>query len=278
VPWGRSGGPSGPRQEGRIALACVAVEQLIDPGLGEAVLDGHLALRYGDVPEPQPTAGEVLIRVEVVSLEGGDMWHRRSTPPSGQFHVGGYQATGVVEAVGDGVTSVRTGQRVVGHVSSGSHAELFVVPAPNVFAVPEGLDLEAAAAIPVTFGTASDALFEFGALQAGDTVLIQGAAGGVGIACVQLAQRAGARVIGTARGDDRLERLAALGMNEGIDYARDRIDERVQEITAGAGVDLVVDMAGGQSLPQLLTALVIAVVSQSLARRVAKHPCSRFWT
>jgi NADPH:quinone reductase-like Zn-dependent oxidoreductase len=115
--------------------------------------------------------------------------------------------------------------------------------------------LEAAVAVPVTFGTASDALFEFGALQPGETVLVHGAAGGVGIACVQLAARAGCRVIGTARGRDRVEALAALGLDHGIDSARERIDRRVHELTAGAGVDLVVHMAGGPALPQLLTAL-----------------------
>jgi NADPH:quinone reductase-like Zn-dependent oxidoreductase len=153
------------------------------------------------------------------------------------------------------VTSVREGQRVVGHASSGSHAELFVAPARQVFPVPDGADLTAAVAVPVTFGTASDALFEFGALQAGETVLVHGAAGGVGLACVQLAARSGCRVIGTARGRDRLDALTPLGLDHGIDSAREDIDRRVHELTGGAGADLVVDMAGGEALPQLLAAL-----------------------
>ncbi|SEO90612.1 quinone oxidoreductase family protein [Trujillonella endophytica] len=216
---------------------------------------GPEVLEYGDVPDPAAGAGQVLVRVSAVSIEGGDLIHRRTVPPTSARHVGGYQAAGVVEAVGAGVTVVRPGQRVVGQADRGSHAELFVVPQERIFPVPDGLDLDLAAPVPVLFGTASDALFEFGRLRAGETVLVQGAAGGVGVACVQLAKRAGARVIGTARGADRLERLTALGMDAGIDHSAEDIGRRARELTGGAGVDLVVDMAGGAAVPQLLDAL-----------------------
>lgn len=216
---------------------------------------GPEVLEYGDVPDPVPGPGEVLVRVSAVSIEGGDIIHRRTVPPASGVHVGGYQAAGVVEAVGAGVTAVRPGRRVVGQADRGSHAELFLVPQERIFPVPDGLDLDLAAPVPVVFGTASDALFEFGALRPGETVLVQGAAGGVGVACVQLAKRAGARVIGTARGADRLERLAALGMDDGIDHSVEDIGRRTRELTGGAGADLVVDMAGGAAVAQLLDAL-----------------------
>lgn len=210
---------------------------------------------YGDVPDPMIGPEDVLIRVETISIEGGDILNRQHMPQLPSPHVVGYQAGGTVVAVGYKVAHIRPGQRVVGQTDAGSHAELFAVPQGRVFPVPDGLDMDIACTIPVTFGTASDALFEFGGLKAGETVLIQGAAGGVGVACVQLAKRAGATVIGTARGSDRLERLKALGMDYGIDYALEDIGERTRELTDGRGADLVVDMAGGKSLSQLYRAL-----------------------
>jgi NADPH:quinone reductase-like Zn-dependent oxidoreductase len=213
---------------------------------------GPDVLRYGDVPDPEIGPNDVLIRVQAVSVEGGDVLHRRMVPPSSQFHVGGYQAGGVVEAVGGDVTTIRPGQRVAAHNDRGSHAELFAVPESLCFPLPDGLDMDVGSTLPVTFGTAHDALFEFGGLRAGETVLVQGAAGGVGIACVQLAKRAGATVVGTASGTQRLERLAALGMDHGIDYREQDIAQSVMELTDGRGADLVIDMAGGTSLAPLL--------------------------
>ena len=216
---------------------------------------GPEVIHYGEVPDPVLRPDEVLIRVQAVSIEGGDIISRRFGKPASACHVVGYQAGGVVEAVGAAVTSIRPGQRVVGHNSAGSHAERFAVPQGLCFPVPDGLDMDVAATVPVTFGTAHDALFEFGGLKCGETVLVQGAAGGVGVACVQLARRAGAIVIGTAHGPERLARLAALGMNHGIDYALEDIGLRTRALTGGKGADLVIDMAGGKGLKQLLDAL-----------------------
>lgn len=216
---------------------------------------GPEVLTYGDVADPVIGDGDVLVRVEAVSIEGGDVISRRIGQPASERHVVGYQAGGVVAAVGAAVTRFSPGQRVVAHAAFGSHAELFAAPEAQCFAVPDGVPMDVAATVPVTFGTAHDALFEFGKLAAGETVLIQGAAGGVGIACVQLAKRAGATVIGTAHGADRLERLRGLGLDHGIDYAREDIGARTKELTGGRGADLVVDMAGGKGLAQLLAAL-----------------------
>lgn len=216
---------------------------------------GPEVLTYGEVPDPEVGPDTVLVRVQAVSIEGGDVISRRIGQPASPRHVVGYQAGGVVEAVGPAVTRFAPGDRVAAFNPFGSHAELFAVPEGHCFAVPEGVAMDVAATVPITFGTAHDALFEFGRLKAGETVLIQGAAGGVGVACVQLARRAGATVIGTAHGEDRLERLRALGLDHGIDYAREDIGVRTRELTGGRGADLVVDMAGGKSLAQLFDAL-----------------------
>ena len=138
----------------------------------------------------------------------------------------------------------------------GSHAELASVPAQSVYAIPDGMSIEAAAGVPIEFGTADDCLFEFGRLQAGEAVLVQAGAGGVGLAAIQLAKAAGASVvIATASSDDRLARLHEHGMDHGINYARDDVAAAVRSLTDGRGVDLVVDPVGGATLEASIAAL-----------------------
>jgi NADPH2:quinone reductase len=133
------------------------------------------------------------------------------------------------------------------------------VPAIITWPLPDGADLISVACVPVAFGTADDCLFEFGHLQAGETVLIQAGAGGVGVAAIQLAKRAGATVIATASSDDRLERLKEFGLDHGVNYAHDGWVDAVRSLTTGGrGVDLVVDSVGGK---------VLAGSVQSLAYR-----------
>ncbi|ATE54156.1 quinone oxidoreductase family protein [Actinosynnema pretiosum] len=216
---------------------------------------GPEVLRYEDVPDPQPGPGEVLLRVAAVGVQGGDLLHRQLAPLKSTPHVVGYQASGTVVALGEGVTSLAEGDRVVAFMQSGSHAELAVAQAGNAYRVPENLDLKLAAGIPVEFGTADDCLFEFGRLQAGETVLVQAAAGGVGLAAVQLAKAAGATVIGTASQPDKLERLAGYGLDHAINYRTEDVVTRVMELTGGRGVDVVVDPVGGRTLEGSVAAL-----------------------
>jgi NADPH2:quinone reductase len=117
------------------------------------------------------------------------------------------------------------------------------------------MDVLAAAAIPVPFGTAHDCLFEFGKLKAGETVLVQAGASGVGIAAIQLAKRAGARVFATASSDDRLERLKPYGLDEGINYRTSDLVQRVMQLTDNQGVNLVVDSVGGSTLQKSILSL-----------------------
>jgi NADPH:quinone reductase len=205
-------------------------------------------LRYEDVPDPQVYDGGVVIEVEAVSIEGGDTLNRAAGEMPAVPHIVGYQCAGTIREVGAGVTDRHVGQRVVATNLWGSHAELAAVPAVITWPVPDGADLNAVACVPVAFGTADDCLFEFGRLQAGETVLIQAGAGGVGIAAIQLAKRAGATVIATASSEERLARLKDFGLDYGVDYSRDDWVDRVREIAGGRGVDLAVDSVGGRIL------------------------------
>ena len=177
-------------------------------------------LRYTDVPDPEPGPGDVLVRVAAISIEGGDTLARGDTtaPAGAGPHIVGYQAAGTVIQVGSAVTRVAEGDTVVTVSFDGSHAELRAVPEAVCWKVPAGLAVDQAACIPIPFGTASDCLFEFGRLQPGETALIHAGASGVGIAAIQLAAAAGATVLATASSDAKLERLADLGLDHGINY------------------------------------------------------------
>src|SRR5438105_12263096 len=174
--------------------------------------------RFEDVPDPACFPGGVLVEVEAISIEGGDTLNRAGGEMTSTPLIVGYQCAGTIREVGEGVEDRRVGQRVVATMLSGSHAELVAVPAQVTWPVADGADIVAAACVPVAFGTADDCLFEFGRLQAGETVLIQAGAGGVGIAAIQMAKRSGATVLATASSDDRLERLRELGLDRGINY------------------------------------------------------------
>ena len=205
-------------------------------------------LRYEDMPDPTCGAGEVLVKVEAISIEGGDTLNRARGEMPSSPHIVGYQCAGTVLEVGAGVDDRTVGQRVVATMLWGSHAEMVAVPGVLTWPVPEGADVAAVACVPVAFGTADDCLFEFGRLQPGETVLIQAGAGGVGLAAIQMAKRAGATVLATASSDDRLERLRELGLDRGINYADGDWVAAVRAATSGRGVDLVVDSVGGAVL------------------------------
>lgn len=212
-------------------------------------------LRYADVPDPDLGPADVLIDVEAISIEGGDLIRRRTVQPPRGSYVVGYASAGTVVAVGDAVTARRVGDRVTAFAGDGSHAALRAVPQTQTWRVPDGLDLARAAALPISFGTAYHCLFPRGALQAGETVLVQAGAGGVGIAAIQLARRAGAVVIAVTSGADRLARLAAIGADCVIDHRSQDVAEAVLSHTGGRGADLVVDPVG-TTLQSSLRALV----------------------
>ena len=212
-------------------------------------------LRYEEVPDPVPGPGDVLIKVEAISIEGGDTLNRGGGLMPSAPHIVGYQCAGTIAGVGESVTDRRIGQRVVATMPWGSHAELAVTPSLVTWLVPDGADITKAACVPVAYGTAHDCLFEFGRLQAGETVLIQAGASGVGVAAIQLAKQARATVLATASSENRLNRLWPLGLDIGIDYTQDDWVDRVKKATHGRGVDLVVDSVGGSILQGSLQCL-----------------------
>ena len=212
-------------------------------------------LSYETVPDPGCAPDGIVIRVEAVSIEGGDVLNRwRGALPT-KPHVVGYQAAGEIIEVGSKVVDLKVGQRVVTVGATGSHAELRAVAARGAWPIPDGFDVKLAASIPIPFGTADEALFEFARLKAGETVLVQAGASGVGVAAIQLAKRAGARAIATASSDARLARLSRLGMDEGINYRGEDVAKAVMRLTDQKGVDVIIDPVGGPTLQASLLSL-----------------------
>jgi NADPH2:quinone reductase len=208
--------------------------------------------RYEDVTDPGCGPGGVLIDVEAISIEGGDVGNRAGGAMASEPHVVGYQCAGTVREAGEHVTEVRAGSRVVAVMPFGSHAEMVSVPWQSVWTIPDGLDTKIAACVPIAFGTADVCLFEFGRLQPGETVLIQGGAGGVGLAAVQLAKRAGATTIATASSAGKLERLTTeFGLDHGVNYTEVELVDEVRRLTHGRGVDLAVDSVGSTLLASI---------------------------
>jgi NADPH:quinone reductase len=213
--------------------------------------------RYEEVPDPECGQGDVLIKVAAISIEGGDTLARWRGALATRPHIVGYQAAGEIIQVGAQVAHLAPGQCVVTVDVRGSHAALRRVPARNAWLIPDALDTRAAAAIPISFAAAHDGLFEFGRLRTGETVLVQAGASGVGIAAIQLAHSAGARVLATASSDERLDRLMRLelGLDHGINYASEDVTDAVKRLTDGKGADLVIDPVGGATLQSSVAAL-----------------------
>jgi NADPH:quinone reductase len=230
---------------------------------------GPEVLRYEEVPDPDCPDGCVVIDTEAISIEGGDLLARASSPPPSVPHVVGYLAAGTIVEIGAGVEGRAIGDRVVTLNMAGSHAAKRAVPAISTWPIPDGLDAAPAACVPVAFGTAEECLFTAAHLESGQTVLIQAGAGGVGMAAIQLAKQAGATVISTASSDEKLERLKGLGLDHGINYATENFAERARELTDGRGVDVIVDSVGGQTLVDGIGALAYrgTLVSVGVAGR-----------
>jgi NADPH2:quinone reductase len=226
-------------------------------------------LRYEEIADPVCPDGCVLVEVEAISIEGGDLLARAGSPPASTPHVVGYLCAGTVAEVGGGVESPVVGDKVVALNADGSHAEKRVVPAVMTWPIPAGLDPAVAACIPVALGTAHECLFTAADLEAGQTALIHAGAGGVGMAAIQMAKQAGATVLSTASSDEKLERLKPLGLDHGINYADESFVERVRELTDGRGVDVVLDSVGGKNLVDSIEALAYrgTLVSVGVAGR-----------
>jgi len=200
--------------------------------------------KYEEMPEPVCHPSGAVIDVKAISIEGGDVLNRAGGDMPSKPHIVGYQCAGLIREVGRDVTDRSPGQAVVAVMPFGSHAAVVGLPAMQTFPLPDGMDLQQGACVPIPFGTAHECLFEFGRLQKGETVLIQAGAGGVGLAAIQLAKRAGATVLATASSDDKIERLKEYGLDHGINYRAGDFVAKARELSGGRGVDLVVDSVG----------------------------------
>jgi NADPH2:quinone reductase len=166
--------------------------------------------------------------------------------------VPGAEIAGVVRALGDGVTGFAKGDRVLASAGLGGFAEIAVVPAAGVYRMPEGMSFAEGAALPIIYPTSYAALVFRAHLAAGETLLVHAAAGGVGIAAVQIGKALGARVIATAGGAEKLEIARANGADEAIDYTKEDFAERVKQLTNGRGADVIYDSVGGDTFDQSL--------------------------
>jgi NADPH:quinone reductase-like Zn-dependent oxidoreductase len=242
-------------------------------------------LVYEEAPDPIIAANEVLVRVKACALNHLEVWSTMM-PPGTRFpkpRIAGSDVAGVIEAVGDAVTGVELGAQVMLQpgvscgvceaclsgrdnrcrsysilgqgVSDGGFAELVKAPAANVIPMPENLSFEEAASIPLVFVTAWHMLLSRAGLQRGETVLVNAAGGGVGIAAVQIAKLWGARVIASAGSDAKLEKAKALGADEGINYTTADLTQEAQRLTDGRGVDIVFEHVGGDVFVKSVQAL-----------------------
>ncbi len=218
---------------------------------------GPEALQYEDAPDPRPEAGEVLIRVEAAGVNFADTLARKglyptSTPPP---FIPGFEVAGTVMGVGERVEGITAGQRITGFAPKGGYAELAVMPAASAIPVPKPMTFEEAAAFPIVFLTAHQALKNFGRLRQGESVLIHAAGGGVGTAAVQLAKFWGARVFATAGSDEKLSRVKGLGADEVLNYRTADFAEAVRRWTGGKGVDVIMESVGGEVFEKSLRSL-----------------------
>jgi NADPH2:quinone reductase len=210
---------------------------------------GPEVLTYQEVAGPIAGSGELLIKVEAISIEGGDLTHRRLVTPAHENWVVGYAAAGEVIALGEGVTPFQVGEKVTTFAPDGSHASLRAVAAATSWAVPAGLDMVTAATALIGLGTAAHALADF---KPGEKVLATGATGGVGNGVVQLVAAAGSEVVGTASRAESLEQLRPLGLTKAVVLSESAIGQQVQAAFADERFDVVIDTVGTPSLPDLL--------------------------
>lgn len=221
------------------------------------VVDAGPRLVVRDVDPPVPGPGEVLVRTRAAGLNRADVALGGGGHDLGSGGAAGREVAGEVEAVGDGVADVAVGDRVMA-MAAGAWAELVAVDARLCMPVPDGWSWEEAAATPVVYGTAHDALVTNAGLAPGESVLIPAVSSGVGIAALQIARAKGAgTVIGTSRSPDKLAALAPLGLDVGIDVRSGGLADAVRGATEGRGADVVVDNVGGPAFADVLDATAI---------------------
>jgi NADPH2:quinone reductase len=210
-------------------------------------LTGPTALRVDEVPDLTPGAGQIVIDVRAAGVNFPDILITRGQyqfKPALPFSPGG-EVAGTVRAIGSGVTTVKPGDRVATTMLYGGYAEQVCVPEPAAVKLPDSVSFEVGAATLLTYLTTYHALVDRAALQRGESLLVLGAAGGVGTSAVELGALLGARVIAAASSEDKLAFCREHGASDGIDYSTHDLKARLKELTKGNGVDVVYDPVGG---------------------------------
>ncbi|MDO9434618.1 NAD(P)H-quinone oxidoreductase [Hydrogenophaga sp.] len=207
-------------------------------------------------PVPQPRPGEVLIRVAAAGVNRPDVGQRagRYKPPAGASDLPGLEVAGTIAALGEGVTQWREGDQVCALTPGGGYAAYCTAPASHCLPVPAGLSLTEAASLPETFFTVWSNLFGPLGLKAGESVLVQGGSSGIGVTAIQLAHALGHKVFATAGSDEKCRACEALGA-QAINYQQQDFVSVVQEATQGRGVDVVLDMVGGDYVAREISVL-----------------------
>ena len=218
---------------------------------------GLEVLRIAQRPKPMPQPGEVVIRVAAAGVNRPDCFQRAGSyaPPPGASDLPGLEVAGTIAAVGEGVTQWKPGDEVCALTPGGGYAQYCATPASHCLPLPDGMDLAQAASLPETFFTVWINVFERGALQPGETLLVQGGASGIGVTAIQLARAFGSRVFATAGSAEKCAACEDLGAERAINYRIEDFAEVVRQLTGGKGVDVILDMVGGEYLQRELKCL-----------------------
>jgi len=215
------------------------------------------SLALAELPAPPIAPDSVRVAVHAVGVNFADLLivqGKYQEKPALPFSPG-FEIAGVVSELGPGVSGLRVGERVFGIMDHGAYADEAVLPASRVFPIPESMDFAEAAGFPVAYGTSHGALDWRARLQPGETLLVLGAAGGVGLTAVEIGKAMGARVIAVAGGPEKLAIARGQGADHLIDYSREDLRRRINEVTEGRGPDVVYDPVGGDAFDQCLRSI-----------------------
>jgi len=215
-------------------------------------------LQLADIPDPEPGPGEAVVRVEAAALNFFDtliIAGKYQIKPEFPFSPAA-EFAGTVERLGEGVSGLTPGDRVLGYTGYGAARQRIALAAARLVKLPDGLDADRAAGITVTYGTGLHALKDRAALKSGETLAVLGASGGVGLAAVELGNLMGARVIACASSAEKVAFARAHGADEGVDYGSEDLKDALRRVTGGRGVDIVYDPVGGALSEAALRALV----------------------
>ncbi|MGZ7031199.1 MAG: quinone oxidoreductase family protein [Thermoanaerobaculia bacterium] len=232
-----------------------------------SAVGGPEALQFVEVDRPEPGKGQAVVRLEAIGVNFVDVYYRTGLYKLPLPFTPGSEGAGRVDAVGEGVTDVRVGDRVCWAMVPGSYAEYAVLPADKLVAIPDGVDAKTAAAVMLQGMTAHYLAVSTYTLKQGDRALVHAAAGGAGALLVQVAKIFGARVIGTVSNDEKARIAREAGADDVIDYTKSDFEEEVMRITAGAGVNVVYDSVGKTTFDKSLNCVarrgVLALFGQS---------------